>query len=191
MARATLFGDPEVLGGVVSSFGLNDVSDLSIEFLWDGLFSGKDPDELVLLGSEEFIAAGVNDGEVLIISVEDLVVSSNEGNEVDLALGSGSFAYGLSILRADYAHWLVEFGVDDSNGVVTVKSIVSLVAVKEFVVEINVSGLFEPCANVLGDIEVLLDLNILAVAIWFGGIYGSEEGKGKSAELKNFLKHLI
>ena len=40
-----------------------------------------------------------------------------------------------------------------------------LVAVEEFIVEIDVSGLFEPGANVLGDIKVLLDGNFLAVAI--------------------------
>ena len=99
-----MFGSSEVLGGVIASLSLNDLFNLSIEFGRDGLFSGEDPDELVLLWGEELIAARVDNCEVLVISVEDLVVSSNEGNEVDLALGRASLADSLGLFGADLTH---------------------------------------------------------------------------------------
>ena len=192
-----LLGGGEVLalaGGVVESSAdlslivggdllLEDVETLEDVSLSSVLFTGEDPDVLSL--SNQVGVARVDDGDVLVVGVEDTVVTSGGiGEELDLALsadeGSDGLGGGNLILNG------VVLAVQNSDGSISVEGIVSLLAIVGFPRHGGVSCLLVPETHVLDGVEVLLENRCGARAGRDASVDNADESEGSE---DNSLEH--
>jgi len=154
---------------------LDDLESLVDEGL-DGLLgAGEDPDVLALGGEDG--GAGVHDGDVLVVGVQHLVVTSGSvGEELDVALGSVEGGDGGGCL--DLVGLGVVLRVQHGNGAVGIEGVASLLAVIGFPRHAGVSSLLVPEAHVGFGVEVGLEGGSGAGAEGNTGIHVADEGKG-------------
>lgn len=145
-----------------ADLGLVVVGNASLEGLESGvddgvagvLLTGEDPDELVLGNIE--ISARVNDGEVLVVGVNDAVVTGGGvGEELDETVGTIEGSNSLSFID-DVGDGVV-LGVENSNGAVLVEAVAGLLAIVGFPRHGGVTSLLPPEAHILGGIEGVLE----------------------------------
>ena len=143
------------LGLIVSGdLLLEDVEGLEDDGLRGGLRAGENPHVLSL--GDQVGVARVNEGDGVVIGVEDTVVTGGgEGEELDLTLGTVEGGDGLG--RGDLIlNWVV-LTVEDGDGTISVEGVVSLLAVVGFPWHGGISCLLVPETHILGGIEVLLE----------------------------------
>ena len=154
---------------------LKDVEGLVDDGLNGGLRAGENP-HVLSLGNEVGVAR-VDEGDGLVIGVEDTVVTSGgKGEELDLTLGTVEGCDGLG--RGDFIlNWVV-LTVKDSDSTISVEAVASLLAVIGFPWHGGISCLLVPEAQVLGGNEVLLEDGRGARASGHTSIDNADEGKG-------------
>lgn len=141
----TLLGSADLGLVVVRDLLLDDLETLVDQVLNGLLRAGEHPDVLSL--SEKVGVAGVDDGDVLVIGVEDSVVTSGSiGEELDLALST--VEGGDSSSAGDLVGLGIVLGVEDSDSAVSVEGVASLLAVVGFPGHAGVSRLLVPQAHV-------------------------------------------
>jgi len=147
----------------------------------DGV-SGEHPH--VLLSEEGADTdARVEQGEVVVISVEDFVVAGGDGGnelnlEVSVVLG-GVDLEGSADTAAPDALLVVPVVVADADvvGLVT-QGVGGSVAVARLVVGVLVADHLVPEAQVSLNVQVLHDVGLLALAVVDGGVGGTDHGEG-------------
>ena len=138
---------------VVGDLSLELLVDCGLDFFSELLFSGKNPDHLILNSYQ--ILARVDKGVGGIISGEDSVVSASEGDEVNfagstIALGSGSSLFNL-------VSSFVVLSVEDSNVAVTLEGVACLITIVALEHHSLVSDLLEPGSKISCSLEVFLE----------------------------------
>ena len=154
---------------------LKDVEGLVDDGLNGGLRAGKNPNVLSL--GNEVGVTGVDEGDGLVVGVEDTVVTSGGiGEELDLTLGTVEGGDGLG--RADFVlNWVV-LAVENSDGTISIEAVVSLLAIIGFPWHGGISCLLVPETHVLDGIEVHREDRRGAGPSGHTSIDNADEGKG-------------
>ena len=125
------------------------------------LFTGKDPNVVNL--AKENIIASIDKGKGFVISCHDSVVSGGaEPEELNSALRT--IAPGSAVSSYDLLGWVVELGVEDSEGTVSIDRVSGLLTVAVLEGRVLVLTNLEPGANIPSSIEILLERRGSALA---------------------------
>lgn len=195
-----LAGVGAVVGGGLGSVGavIEDVvlgdqlegrHDVLLGLVGDDGGSGEDPD--VLLGEEGTEAdAAVDDGVVLVVGADDLVVASGDvRNELDLEVAlvlGGVHNEGVAETTAPDLLVVVPLVVENADGAVVVQGVGGGVADAVLVGGVLVTDDFVPLTEESVKVEVLDNLGVLAAAGLHGGGGGTDKADGSDKGL-----HLI
>ena len=154
MSRGSLKGSAHLSLVVVGDLLLEDLETLVDVGLNGFLRAGEDPDVLGL--GEEVGVARVHNNHVLVVGVEDSVVTSGGiGEELDLSLGTVEGSN--SCCAGDLIGLGVVLRVEDSDCSIRVDGIAGLLAVIGFPWHTGISGLLVPQSHVAWGGKVLLE----------------------------------
>ena len=159
LAGASLLGIIEIALVVSWDLGFSNSLGSSDDSGIRGACAGQNPDVLCLK-EEEWLSAGINNRVVLVVSIQNAVVTGPENEQANsnFALGALALSWTLNVVYLA----LEELRVVNLNDAVVLKAVLCLGTFTFFEANALTSGIFVPISEVLVNIEVGLEPRLSA-----------------------------